>query len=179
MAQNCNCILVFQFHSTWIMHHCFNTSNFEATSVHFCERTGMVWCIMLRVRRAVIWDWNLLALKVWNIIVSRELGPKLWPCASYLICKIAGAHAMRIPGTFSPPQLVSDPDMQHDTCVTQVPWCMPGSLTSGSLWSQRQGKTFPAFPVHAQPAILRIWQEAHWCTGSLRGFSSHVIECAE
>ena len=22
-------------------------------------------------------------------------------------------------------------------------------------------KTFPAFPVHAQPAILRIWQEAH------------------
>ena len=27
------------------------------------------------------------------------------------------------------------------------------------------GKTFPAFPVHAQPAILRLWQEAHavWC----------------
>ena len=24
-------------------------------------------------------------------------------------------------------------------------------------------KTFPAFPVHAQPAILRIWQEAHKC----------------
>ena len=24
------------------------------------------------------------------------------------------------------------------------------------------GKTFPAFPAHAQPAILRIWQEAHW-----------------
>ena len=23
------------------------------------------------------------------------------------------------------------------------------------------GKTFPAFPTHAQPAILRIWQEAH------------------
>ena len=22
-------------------------------------------------------------------------------------------------------------------------------------------KTFPAFPAHAQPAILRIWQEAH------------------
>ena len=25
------------------------------------------------------------------------------------------------------------------------------------------GKTFPAFPVHAQPVISRIWQEAH-CT---------------
>ena len=23
------------------------------------------------------------------------------------------------------------------------------------------GKTFPAFPVHAQPAFLRFWQEAH------------------
>ena len=23
------------------------------------------------------------------------------------------------------------------------------------------GKTFPTFPAHAQPAILRIWQEAH------------------
>ena len=23
------------------------------------------------------------------------------------------------------------------------------------------GKTFPAFPAHAQPTILRIWQEAH------------------
>ena len=23
------------------------------------------------------------------------------------------------------------------------------------------GKTFPAFPVHVQPAILRIWLEAH------------------
>ena len=23
------------------------------------------------------------------------------------------------------------------------------------------GKTFPAFPAHAQPAILHIWQEAH------------------
>ena len=23
------------------------------------------------------------------------------------------------------------------------------------------GKTFPAFPEHAQPASLRIWQEAH------------------
>ena len=50
-------------------------------------------------------------------------------------------------GTFSPPQRVSDPDMHHGTCVTHVPWCMPGSLTSGFLWSRCRGKTFPAFPV--------------------------------
>ena len=78
--------------------------------------------------------------------------------------KIAGAHAPGMPGTFSPPSGTSDPDMHHGTCVTHVPWCMPGSLTSVFLWSQWRGKTFPAFPAHAQPAILRIWQEAHALT---------------
>ena len=46
--------------------------------------------------------------------------------------------------------------MHHGTCVTHVPWCIPGLLTRGG------GKTFPTFPAHVQPAILRIWQEAHW-----------------
>ena len=50
--------------------------------------------------------------------------------------------------------LISDPGMDHGTCVTHVPWCMSGSLTAA-------GKTFPVFPAHAQPAILRIWQEPH------------------
>ena len=51
--------------------------------------------------------------------------------------------------------IVSEPGMHHGTCVTHVPWCMSGSLTRGG------GKTFPAFPAHARPAILCIWQEAH------------------
>ena len=80
-----------------------------------------------------------------------------WQWASCQIRKIAGAHAPGMPGTFSPSPQVSDPDMHHGTCVTHVPWCMPGSLTSSSLWNRRRGKTFPAFPAHAQPAILRIW----------------------
>ena len=71
--------------------------------------------------------------------------------ASCQIPKIAGAHAPGMPGTFSPPPEASDPDMHYGT------WCMPESLTSGFLWSRRRGKTFPAFPVHAQPAMLRIW----------------------
>ena len=50
--------------------------------------------------------------------------------------------------------LDSDPGMHHGTCVAHVPWCMSGSLTCG------QGETFPAFPAHAQPAVLRILQEA-------------------
>ena len=46
----------------------------------------------------------------------------------------------RMPGTFSPPLRDSNPDMHHGTCVTHVPWCMPGSLTSGFLWNQWRGK---------------------------------------
>ena len=77
--------------------------------------------------------------------------------ASCQIRKIAGAHGPVMPGTFPPSSQVSDPDMHHGTCVTHVPWCMPGSLTSGFLWNWRRGETFPAFPAHAQPAIFRIW----------------------
>ena len=81
--------------------------------------------------------------------------------ASCQIGILVGAHAPGIPGTFSPPAWVSDPDMHHGTYVAHVSWCLPGSLTSGFLWSWRRGKTFPAFPPHAQPTILRIWLEAH------------------
>ena len=42
--------------------------------------------------------------------------------------------------TFSPPLRVSDPDMHHGSCVTHVSWCMPGSLTTGFLWSRWRGK---------------------------------------
>ena len=35
---------------------------------------------------------------------------------------------------------ISDPDMRQGTCVTHVPWCMSGSLTSGFLWSRWRGK---------------------------------------
>ena len=44
-----------------------------------------------------------------------------------------------MPGTFSPPPRVSDPDMHHGTCVTHVPWCMPGLITTGFLWSRCRG----------------------------------------
>ena len=58
-----------------------------------------------------------------------------WPLARYV--KLRVAHA---PGTFSQPSRVSDPDMQHGACVTHVPWYIPGSLTSGFLWSRWRGK---------------------------------------
>ena len=54
--------------------------------------------------------------------------------------KLRVVHAPGMPGTFYPPPRVSDPDMHHGTCVTHVSWCMPGSLTSGFLWSRWRGK---------------------------------------
>ena len=74
---------------------------------------------------------------VW--IIFAMFGDAVWEnsaWASYQMHKIAGcACAGNAP-------LVSDPDMHHGTCVTHVPWCMPGSLTSGFLWSRWRGKRF-------------------------------------
>ena len=44
-------------------------------------------------------------------------------------------HAPEMPGKFSPPPWVSDPDMHHGTCMTHGQRCIPGSLTSGFIWS--------------------------------------------
>ena len=60
------------------------------------------------------------------------------PLARYV--KFRVAHAPGMPGTFSPPPRVSNPDMHHGTCVTHAPWCMLGSLTSGFLWSRWREK---------------------------------------
>ena len=60
------------------------------------------------------------------------------PLARYVILRVT--HAPGMPGTWSLTPRVSDPDIHHGTCVTHVPWCMPGSLTSGFLCSRWQGK---------------------------------------
>ena len=54
------------------------------------------------------------------------------PFTRYVQLRVA--HASWMPGMFSSHRLhrkplVSDPGMQHDMCVTHVPWCMSGSLT--------------------------------------------------
>ena len=56
-----------------------------------------------------------------------------WPIHGSLTryVKLRVAHAPGMPGTFSPPPQVRDPD-------THVPWCMPGSLTCVLLWSRWQ-----------------------------------------
>ena len=59
------------------------------------------------------------------------------PLARYV--KLRVVHAPGMPGTFSPPPRVSDTDMHRGTCGTHMLWCMPGSLTSGFLWSRWRG----------------------------------------
>ena len=59
--------------------------------------------------------------------------------------KLRVAHASRMPGTFSSPTRVSDPDMHHGTCATHVPWCMPGSLTNG-FFEVGGGENVPGIP---------------------------------
>ena len=59
------------------------------------------------------------------------------PLARYV--KLRVAHAPGMPGTFSPPPRVIDSNMHHGTCVN-MPWCMPGSLTSSFFWSWWRGK---------------------------------------
>ena len=48
--------------------------------------------------------------------------------------KLWVAHAPAMPGTFSPPPRVGDPDMHHGVYVTHVPWCVPRSPSNSFLW---------------------------------------------
>ena len=108
------------------------------------------------------------------------------PLARYV--KLRVAHAPRMPGTFSLPPLVSDPDMHHGTCVTHVPRCMPGSLTSGFLWCRCRGKRSrhsrrmrnPQFCVSGKrPMVPMMWEGISnsslrlmnncWCLGHFTG----------
>ena len=69
---------------------------------------------------------------------NHRISPDNGPLTRYVKLRIA--HAPGMPETFNLPPRVSDPDMNHGTCVTHVQWCMPGLLTSAFLWSRLRGK---------------------------------------
>ena len=121
---------------------------------------------------------------------------KFLPWASCHIRKMAGCACTGNAGNAFPPSRVSDPDMHHGTCVTHVPWCMPGSLTSGFLWSrwwekrsQHSRRTHnPQFCVSGnRPMVIKfhcknvsiyihIYQSPVWwtnCTGALVAQTTH------
>ena len=77
-------------------------------------------------------------LTLWVNMGSPILPYQYRPLTRY--AKLRVAHALGMPGTFSPPPRVSDLGMHPSTCVTHVPGCMPESLASGFLWSRWGGK---------------------------------------
>ena len=91
----------------------------------------VLWTVKRAFAYMYLWGWS-----VWMYIFI--LMSYHGPLARYV--KLRVAHAPGMSGTFSPPPRDSDADMHHDTCVKHVSWCMPGSLTSGFLWTWWQGK---------------------------------------
>ena len=90
----------------------------------------------------------------WNCLQMNVIGP-YWVVqwASCQIRKIAGYACAGSAGNVFPATSKETASQRSRHASRMCPWCMSGSLTLGG------GKTFPAFPAHAQN--LRIWQEAH------------------
>ena len=103
-------------------------------------------------------------LEIYAINPMRAHGP----LARYL--KLRVAHAPGMPGTFSQPPRVSDPDMHHGTCVTHVPWCMLGSLSSGFL-EVGGGENFPSIPG---ACATHNFTKGPWTLLSDRSHSYHL-----
>ena len=106
---------------------------------------------------------------LWVTMCSMLLGQCLHgPLARYE--KLQVAHAPGMPGTFSLPPRVSDSDMHHGTCVTHVPWCIPGSLISGFRWSRWRGNCSrhsrrmrnPRFYVSGKRPMERVMPPIFW-----------------
>ena len=95
--------------------------------------------------------------------------------------KLRVAHALGMPERFSLPPWISDPDMHHGTCVTDVLWCLPGSLTSGFLWSLWRRRRFrhsrrmhnPQFYVSGKRVILSIIHNKNTQTSQVKTFYSY------
>ena len=137
-------------------------SSFQCTLLYFIvkqnERYVEFWLPV-----EIVLEWSFkgrgIFIECWSRIPCQKIKPPWASCQIGKIvgCACAGNAGNVFPATdFKRKTLVSDPNMHHGTCDTHVLWCMSGSLTTVA------GKTFPAFLGHAQPAILRIWQEAHW-----------------
>ena len=93
----------------WIFKHCFGLGS-ETMRYVYCFIVFLPICVTSRLHCETCHD---------------------GPLTRYV--KLRVAHAPGIPGTFSQPLRVSDPDMHYGTCLTHVPWCMQGSLTIGFL----------------------------------------------
>ena len=109
----------------------------------WCQKQRFVYqspCLLSK-----LFSWNifiltefLLSAMIWGFI--HDTAALVRERSSYQIHEIAGCACARNAGNLSPPPQASYPDMHHGTCVTHVPWCMPGSLTSVFIWNRWRGK---------------------------------------
>ena len=87
-----------------------------------------------------------------------------------------------MPGTIFPPPWVSDPDVQHGTCVTHVPWCMPGSVISNFLLNRWRGKRSRHSQCMQSPYVSGkrpiLWRIICWYIGIVNGILHIAIEHA-
>ena len=53
--------------------------------------------------------------------------------------------------------------MHHGTCVTHVPWCKPGSLTNGFLWSRWRRQDFCHWKIISEmTTYMYQCSDLHW-----------------
>ena len=115
---------------------------------------------------AYFWDWM-------NSSLVQVIAWCSW--ASCQICKIAGCACAGNAGNVFPATTIKR-SRHASRHVRDARAVMHAGIANQQFpLKSVAGKTFPAFPAHAQPAILRIWQEAHWSSShSLNQWWLHV-----
>ena len=117
------------------------------------------------------------------IIEPQKIKHITWaPCQ---IRKIVDCACTGNAGNVSPPPRVSNPDMHHDTSVTHVPWCTPGSLTKSSIWSRWRGKRsrhsqrmhIPHFCVSGKRPMVSIFYRIYWIPRCPYSWHIAIIIC--
>ena len=110
-----------------------NTSEHRWNKIHLHLFPGILICMY----EMNIYDQFYVTQLMYLYYMHHQYNASVWFHGPLARCvKLRVAHAPGMPGTFSPPPRVSDPDMHHDTVL----WCMSGSLTNGFLWSRWQEK---------------------------------------
>ena len=95
------------------------------------------------------------------------------PLARYLNLRVT--HATGMPRTFSPPSRVKRLRQATRHVRHARPVMHAGIANKRFPLKSVAGKSFPAFPAHAQPTILRIWQEAYYASWFTPGTRRHAI----
>ena len=103
-----------------------------------------------------VWWWHCLKMYVQHLSMKAIL-----PWASYQIRNIAGCTCAGNAGNVFPAtNFKGNHSIAIPACITARVSCTCRDACRDRLTAVAR-KTFPAFPVHAQPKISSIWQEAH------------------